>query len=345
MTFNTALLPSNISDFVAGKIAGKDAAQAKNVYSYQDPYHNGLGQFVRNTNCWLNGVSNISCFSPAQLSGANWRTRAGTLLTTKHVLFAKHFVPAIIEGGTPLIFVDDNNNVVRRNLVQLAYHPATDIAVGRLASDVPENIKIAKVLPKNYADYLDLNAVSPVYLVGLDQEEKALVKVFQGFSQYISATSTGDSVAYSTINIKNIDAGTPYAPFTETVIVGDSGNPVFFILNNELVVVTTWWTAQSGPFISRDVTYDFVNQMIESLSPNAGYALTDVDLVTAYRDMPKRYYSPVVDDSLNEVNNWFQNNAFTVPATSPPVSGQIPVLPWNKNLQRVIGGTGVLSGF
>lgn len=257
----------------------KDPAITMPIYSSQDPYFNGLGKFIRNPNCWLNGVSNISCFSPAQMSGAAWNQRAGTLITKKHIALGKHFVFAILEGGTPIIFVDENNNVVRRNLIQYAYDSLTDIAIGLLDSEVPSNIKIAKVLPKNYQTYMgypkDMLAVS------IDQQEKAIVKTWTGLLSY---TTSGGSYKYVNVVSPSVNYAkaefAQYLPFHEDTVTGDSGNPIFIIMDNELVLIGTWHTPWSGPFITD--RYDIVNGLIESLSPGENYSLTPVNLEILY---------------------------------------------------------------
>lgn len=165
---NTNIIPYHINLSATNKLIDRNPNTDRYIYSSQDPYYNGVGKFIRNTSCWLNGVSNISCASPAQLSGAAWNTRAGTLITKKHVLFAKHYVPSIISGGTPLIFVADDNTVIRRNLVQLAFDTnlngnGTDIAVGLLDNEVPSNIKIAKVLPINFEQYFNTSIIASSY--------------------------------------------------------------------------------------------------------------------------------------------------------------------------------------
>ena len=150
LKIDKSIIPNHINSFTANKLLNKNPNTSSLIYSSQDPYFNGLGKFIRNPNCWLNGVTNISCFSPAQLSGANWWQRAGTLITRKHVLFAAHFQTSVIPGGTPLVFVDDNNNVIRRNIIQYGLDRdsggiyGTDISIALLDSEVPSNIKIAK---------------------------------------------------------------------------------------------------------------------------------------------------------------------------------------------------------
>jgi hypothetical protein len=266
---------NHINDTFISKLTGKNPSTDMLVYSSQNPY----GGFTRNTNCWLNGVSNISCFSPAQLSGANWFQRSGTLISPRHIISAKHFRINILNGGTPLLFVDDNNNVITRNLI--AYElDSTDIAIGLLDKDVPSNIKFAKVLPKNYKTYLTLvdnflsSSDSPekLYCVGLDQQEKAIVKRFIGIQSYVNVENIPNAIIYS------LHPSDTFAPFTETMIAGDSGDPIFLIIDNELIFLSTWWTDISGPFIS--TRYDKVNYMMSKLG--GGYNLTPIDLEYVY---------------------------------------------------------------
>jgi len=282
------VVSNHINSSVISRLINKNPSTSRLVYSSQNPY-GGVGDagfWTRNPDCWLNGISNISCFSPAQRSGANWWQRGGALITTKHVLFAAHFAPSIISGGTPLIFVDENNNAIRRNIISYGLDSnidgvTTDIAIALLDSDVPSNIKIAKVLPKNYTQYLDI--IGPEtnlsdaellnygpYAVGLDQEEKAILK-------WVAGTSSGSQG----ISIYNVPSMDPYYSFTETMITGDSGNPVFLIIENELVLLMAWLTSSGGPFIT--ARYDAVNTIINNLSPGEGYSLTPVDLELVYQ--------------------------------------------------------------
>lgn len=342
MPIDKTLLPAKINAFIAGKLQGKTAATALAVYSSQDPYYQGLGRFIRNPSCWLNGVTNISCFSPAQLSGANWWQRAGTLITPRHVLFAKHFAPAIITNGTPLVFVAADNTVIRRNVMQYALHPWTDIAIGLLNADVPANILPAKVLPKDYATYFDI-AATPLYSVGLDQQEKALVKRAAFLTTTLIAENNVIVGSYKNITTLD-DPNNDYTSFNELMITGDSGNPWFVIIDNELAVLTAWYfggQAAGGPFISDQ--FDKVNELINTLSPGQGYALTPVDLARSYETMRKLYFNSAGDGSLTTLANWYQDSALTVPATALPATQDIPVLPWAASGVRVTSGPGVLA--
>jgi hypothetical protein len=269
------IISTHINTSLSSRLEGKNAATDMFVFASQNPY--GGGNFPRNSSCWLNGVTNISCFSPAQLSGANWWQRGGTLISPRHILLAKHFTIALLSGGTPIIFVDDNGAVVTKKLVRYEFD-ITDIAIGLLDSDVPENIKFAKVLPPNYTTYLDIANQNLLYAVGIDQQEKAIVKRFNGLQNYIVNDGNGNSINIPNAIVSNLDSIDPLVSFTETIISGDSGNPVFLIIDNELVVLTTWWTAASGPFIT--TRYDTVNVLMSKLG--GGYNLTPIDLNTVY---------------------------------------------------------------
>jgi hypothetical protein len=339
MAIDKDIFWQKINEFVAGKLQNKTAAASLAVYSSQDPDFEGVGQFTRNTACWLNGVKNISCFSPAQLSGSGWSQRGGTLITRKHALFARHFFPALLANGTPLLFVADDNTVVRRNIVQYALHDLTDIAIGLLDEEVPAGIQIAKVLPKNYADYFNFAPGSspPIYVVGLDQEENALVKMTAGLINYMLSGSP----PFKVIQVNETAAAHAFQTFNQTIVGGDSGNPLFMILDNELVVLTTWFTSINGPFITD--RYDDVNALIENLSPGGNYALTAVDLAVIYETMQKRYFSPGANDEWTTLGNWYQDATLSVPALNLPGSRDIPVLPWSNSGARAVGGPAILS--
>jgi len=310
LPIDKSIISTHINSSTTNRLTNKTSAD-RLVYSSQNPYGGPIdaGIWVRNPNCWLNGITNISCFSPAQRSGANWWQRGGTLITRKHALFAKHFVTSILpNGGTPLIFVDENNNAIRRNIIQYGYD-STDIAVALLDSEVPANIKIAKVLAPNFTDYMNISIIGSIYdnyntqinsfrnvpllySVGLDQEEKAIVKIFNGCDLYGSGSSP-NTVWFQLVSASDIDPNISYtyygttAPdprqfssFSEPIIVGDSGNPLFLIIDNELVILCSWWTSSGGPFITN--RYNEVNSIIESLSPGQGYSLTPVNLELVY---------------------------------------------------------------
>ena len=73
--------------------------------------------------------------------------------------------------------------------------------------------------------------------------------------------------------------------FSETIIAGDSGNPVFVLLDGELLLLSTFHAAQAGPFYGGLVAE--LNAMIITLNTaqgvSTGYTVTEGDL-SSYTD-------------------------------------------------------------
>lgn len=261
-----SVIINHINSSIYSKLINKTPSTDKSIYSYRNPWlSNGVGIFTRNPSCWLNGVKNISCISPAQMSGALWYQRGGTLISPRHFALGKHFVFAILSGGTDIKFVDDNNNVVTRKLKAYESLSETDIAIGVLDSDVPSSIKFAKVLPNNHSTYI---ASQTKYIIMIDQEQKALVATNGFFPSY-----PNDFTFYSSISSDPIAA-----QFWEAGVAGDSGQPWFTLIDNELVIISTWWGPETGP--SYSAKYDAINNLMNKLG--GGYNLTPVDLEGVY---------------------------------------------------------------
>ena len=257
-------LINSINTNTSVRLNNKNPTTDRTIYTIQDPYKK---QFTRNQSCWINGISNISCFSPAQLSGTTWSHRAGTLITKKHIVYAKHFSIPILSGGTPVLFVDENSNVVTRNLVSQISDNDSDIMIGLLDSEIPDNIKIAPALPSNFIKYFPSG--KSFLVVALDQEEKAILRLC--FSLQDNQFYTGE------LNEPWIDpALSKYANFCEKIVVGDSGNPCFVIINNQLVLLGCWLSIAYGPHIA--ARYSVINKLIEQLSPGQGYSLSQISI-------------------------------------------------------------------
>jgi len=272
------VINNHINNSFISRLTGKNPTTDRKIYASRNPY-GGPSGFPRSSSCWLNGVSNISCFSPAQLSGANWMVGAGTLISPRHILLAKHFFIALISGGTPILFVDDDSNIVTRKIIKYEFDPFADIAIGLLDSDMPSNIKFAKVLPLNYSTYMSLSETTPVYGLALDAEEKAIPKRVDGLEGRNYDKGDGSPlIPIPNILFNNLSSNDQFFSFTETLVAGDSGNPGFLIIDNELVVLTAFWFSTSGPFIS--IRYNDVNTFMNKLG--GGYNLTPIDLEYVY---------------------------------------------------------------
>ena len=258
----------NIDDRLAVvKKAGRTAKDAIKIFSKQDHTHK---IYIRNTHCWAYGLD-LSCISPWN---SNSHTRkAGTLLSPRHAVWARHYN---IHVNSTLRFVDQNNNVFDRKIVKTrsipnrsnstssrAYLTGYDMVIGFLDSDVPSSVSFAKVLPKYFQRFEPTKSYVRLPTLCTDYEEKALVDDFA--RQY-------NNMGYLLRPYTN----TTRYEYYEPKIVGDSGNPCFFIVDNELVFLFVFTFGGAGAGTSIQYHHDDVNQIMRSLG--GGYQLTEIDL-------------------------------------------------------------------
>jgi hypothetical protein len=237
----TPLLWKHADQSVVTRLETATDPSFKNIFTTQD---HTTPTYVRNTDCWCNDlVEELTCISPWNSATGNpsGATGGGVLVTPRHIYMAAHFS---IPTGSTVRFVTSNNQVVDRTIVQSythpLYNPSTglcDITVGLLDSSVPSTITPAQTIPESFYDYL--LQVSNVFSLALpfagamytDQEEKALVIDYatsnKDFHDFAPPTNSLKLSAY------------------ETIVSGDSGNPVFFIINNKLVFLCSWTAVRS----------------------------------------------------------------------------------------------------
>ena len=258
-------LPAIDHDYLVGGVEGtarKDASDAiddritlggeKTIFSTQD---HATPIYVRNTACWAYGLD-LTCMSP-------WNTAQGTrgitMVSPRHFICADH--NHITTGATARLITADNAvvEVVVANGLQI---PSTDIWVGVLSADVPGSIGFAMVLPADYNRWFPVGNGPPTSDVPLfysDQENKALVAVTSSVGSSCIIKEPVDAVRLS---------------YYETVIPGDSGHGLFFIIDGQLVLLATFFQPTGGPF----ATYYHTEINAAMTTLGGGYQLTDIDL-------------------------------------------------------------------
>lgn len=214
----------------------------KTIFSgYAEPL-----KWTRNVNCWaksadLSGTA-VCVYGLGGVGG-------GTLITKKHVLLANHVpYPSI---PFTLYFVDNNNASYGYKVVRTTRVGNTDILIGELETTVSDNLKVYSVMPSNYRSYLSSN----IPLLYSDQEKKAL----------IGELGVNESIDNSVCITINPPTNPAYAQYFEPVIVGDSGNPAYTIVNNELVLFGAWyrnWYNNSGIATSIPDYIDAINKVL-----------------------------------------------------------------------------------
>lgn len=254
--FVTGSLTKHIRDSVDALLAGKTPAAAMPVYSSVDL---STTNYTRNSSLWCGAISNLPCPSPWNSDGGVFK--AGTLISRRHILFAAHYQ---ISVGAKVRFVAADGTASERTMTAkeimpnyTPYYP--DFCVGLLDSDAPASIPFAKVLPANWASYIPTFAGTPA--ASLNQNESLSVRNVRSIGSAISFISPTNAV-------RN--------PFYQTIIEGDSGNPIFWIINNEFVLLSVFTSGGAG--MGTSIMDQFAN--INTAMANLGVTnqLTTVDL-------------------------------------------------------------------
>lgn len=135
--------------------------------------------FVRNTSHWLanvdfSGVVVKKVSNPAnRLPGDDPNAVLGgpggimaTAITPYHVIAARHYQ---FMTGDDLYFVDKNQNVIKRTIVNKSPFPTSDttplsgdIIIHQLDEALPSTVKTYKFLPKDYLKYIPVNSFENV---------------------------------------------------------------------------------------------------------------------------------------------------------------------------------------
>jgi hypothetical protein len=260
-----------LSDPLDNALVGADSNTQQLIYTSQN--HIG-GNYVRNTNFLLQGThaEALTCVSPWNSRQNN--KRSGTAVTPRHVVLAGHY-PLYI--GDTMRFVASDNTVITRTVVQaddVLYNGInTDAYMVMLDSDLPSSITPCKLFPSNYETYLPAglvtNAAQALPLLATDFEEKGIV-----MSLIKTSVNAGYPASFFTT-----PALTDRLAFYDPIIVGDSGNPIFCVIGNELILLSTFHGSGSGPFYGGLVSE--LNSMITTLDArqgvSTGHTVTEYD--------------------------------------------------------------------
>lgn len=289
------ILPHHICLQVDARLAETTSVD-KNLYTFQGHTFGVNGTYTRNTAHWLTTKRNASlgitgvdltCISPwnstqcSRLTNYNARWgyfNAGTAISPLHFVTSQHYENS--EGGQgfqvgdTIRFVAKDNTVIVRTVVAVIDDTVVtgsdiskDIQICLMDSALPTTITPAKVLGPDCYDYFPpyFTTRGDVYLdsfripqVYTDQEEKILI--------------------YDSVSFK--DGIVPIDPnrlnYFELTQQGDSSSPIFFIINNQLVLLTVRTTGMGGDGFIGGVNTDLINEMMTRLG--GGYTLSTIDL-------------------------------------------------------------------
>lgn len=252
---------SNATLAVDSRLVGKSASTALAVFTTQN---HATSSYVRNAGCWAADLD-LTSISPWNSSTANLFGLVA--IASDIVIGCAHAFPSV---GSTVRFIAADNSVVERTMISAVTHPNfipyyPDLRIGRLSSALPGTIGIAKILPASWQTKIPaLGFGRTLPALCLDQEEKALV------TDFVLA------VGYANFSFPFLLNAEKRAEFYEDKVGGDSGNPAFLIINDELVLLTCWTFggAGTGTFVSDHISA--INTMISGLGSSS--TLTQIDL-------------------------------------------------------------------
>lgn len=257
-----------MADAIDDRLLGKTAsATTLNAFLTRDDA--GLGTYIRNPDFWAadldwTGVS-VYC-SENTFKGC-------TVISPEHVVYAAH---SAIDGGE-VRFLASDGTVVSRTIVDSETIGAPtggneDFRIGSLNSALPGTVKVYKVPPADLYRWLTLDGRA-VPCVRWDQERRAYVRD-----------------AWRVFGLNNLDDDNltqwlvPTDPqrlaFDHAALGGDSGWPVFMVLDGEPILLSTIigsaWQGNSTVDLGAEI-----NTVIEA---DRGYLLDELDL-SAYPEV------------------------------------------------------------
>ncbi len=250
---------SEMHDQIDSRIAGLETSVGHiNIFSSRG---NGGGGWSRNASVWTkNGDFPLDLTGVSPWNSYGGYTRAGTLISPKHIVYANHFQYPI---GTTIVFIDSAGAVVSRTVQAKAYIQNSDIIVGVLNEAVPNTVAFYPIMSGDEINhYFDTTTGMP--LVVLDQEGKAIVR---------NVVLIGHPQLKRTLH--QVATSLPRSLFSEELVDGDSGNPGFLVAGDQLILNFT----HKGP--SHGIAHgNFINEINSAMTTlgSSGYQVSTFDL-------------------------------------------------------------------
>lgn len=136
----SALVTNLVTQSVDSRLQGVDPGSGLLRFSNY-AVNAALGRFELNPKFWAKDVD-FSAVSPWNSDCG--RLKVGTLISKRHVIFAKHFS---IADGSRIVFVGEDGEVCPCRIAKTQIVPHSDIMIGALDYEVTPNIHPVRVFP------------------------------------------------------------------------------------------------------------------------------------------------------------------------------------------------------
>ena len=283
--------------------------------------------YTRNPNLWCKGNESLVDLSPQFTGCAVYKTFAyesygGVLITPRHVLYCEHAHPQAkgtfiygLNQSCDLTFVTSNNIAVSCTQLHQASNISADLAVGLLDRNMEDlGLHISPILqfkhsPVSWARNKGAYYTNAIYdfMTQACLESSGTytpwVAVSQGALRPTTSIPSPPASNYPQYNDIMLHIGPqpyshPLSSFRYNVWDGDSGTPMFIIINDKVYLAGVVTSAPWG-FASADTTT--INQLITAADANA-IAMGRLTEQTGYR------VNSFNLSALSSINNILQPN-------------------------------------
>lgn len=228
------------TNWLIGNTQNKD----KNYFSTYD-INSQNKTYIRNPN-WVGASSGVDLSSISVWNSSGLNTRAGMAITKRHFNYATHYPISI---NATMDFLGNDGQVVTKRVVD-SQRIFGDLSIGTLDSDLPNNIKIAKVMPSNFEDYLNTSGAKNIAVFGVDKDKRYLLFNLSRFGysggDTVDTTNTKNGGRNGTLAL-NRNKISNFEDYYEGAVGGDSGGSIFMIVNGHPVALSQFYTnAEEG---------------------------------------------------------------------------------------------------
>jgi hypothetical protein len=224
--------------------------------------------FVRNPNLWIGPKVDLTAIGAYNTGSASYGTKFEiTAISPIHCLGSSHAGAPV---GEVFNFVGSDNKTFTRTVVA-SQGAADDIQVYLLNQELPPSVTPMRVLPPNWADYLNPGR----------ELDLPVIFIKQG-NQLFCGEAAGIQITASPLVIYHPPSTLLRAAFNSQVVSGDSSFPEMVLVRGVPAILSLWHFGGfgAGPLVAAH--YDTINAAMRQLSQKFSlppkYQLRPVDM-------------------------------------------------------------------